>query len=236
MKSLRVVFLVVLLQLCLPGGTFAAATQGNEPGSPPPLRVYTPVPGTTSGPAGFNKAISQLQQLFPTLPMDVRLELVPVRRAIQQFETLPEVCIYDLRGRLSNHAGPEVLSRQLSVSRFWLYVLAEVHASPSSQQRRIGTIIGAELFFDLGQLEAAEWVFASSYQGLISMLLSGRVDAVTLGPGNSLDYDTLPENIVRATEEPFLSLSGMIRCKESARTKAFISALDAAWENTIENN
>lgn len=203
------------------------------------IRIYAPMAGNEDQGRSRNPSFAAISDFADALPMDVRLEWVPVRRAFQQFTQGENSCIYDMQNRGRLDAEGHLLSQPLSVSRFWLY--GRIGASEAEKDRRVagrrvGTITGAELFFDPTSYGDTDWVFASSYEALIAMLESGRVDAVTLGPGITQGVIQLPKDFVRLNADPFLTIHGILRCKDTPEARALMEAFRTGWGRVIDNN
>lgn len=212
----------------------AAAKAPTDPSAmtrPPATTIYVPSasfqPGTRP-----NKVVADLEDLLKRLSLPARLEMMPVRRAVQQYRNHGTNCLLAVPGPI---AGDEIASRPLYVSRFYLYVRTDAGLDDVGDLKAVGTIVGADTFVDLSVIPHVSWRFAPSYDALVSMVVSGRVDAVTLGPRISEGHVSLPGGIGRLQDKPFFELLTTVRCKNSGPARALVAAIEEAWGDLREN-
>ena len=198
-----------------------------------PVRLYQP-DANFSASKSFAEAgtagTSPLQALDRVLsrlatPLDIRQ--MPIKRALILYKVDPDGCILVPLMPDEGNPADEISSDIIVQTHFWLFVMAERGFKSRGDLRSFATIDGAELFTKHVTLAHLDRQMAPNFRALISMLVSGRVDAIPMSEIALEQPDLLPDGIIRLEPEPYLVLNNGLRCKRSARTEALITELNA---------
>ncbi|MCJ9428666.1 hypothetical protein [Kordiimonas marina] len=191
--------------------------------SPESLTIYWPI-AYSSGTQGKKTAEAlRFERLLGSLSLNHRIHVTPIRRAYHLYVDDPNSCVI-FRGKPI--LGGELTSRVFAIGDYWLYVRKGAGFKRWADLKSAGTLEGAERYTDPEKTLPVTWRYAPSYEALIAMVESGRVDAVTLGPPVENGLVKMPDNLVRLGDKPFVHLELRLHCHHTPAAVALIGVLD----------
>jgi hypothetical protein len=164
-----------------------------------------------------------LQRVLARLHEKVEVRYVPLKRAMSLFRASEGDCLV---APYNGKDLPDIVSDVFYVSPFWLFVLNDSPVRHYRELKTVGMIDGADRLVGQVLFGDKDRTLAPTFQSLIAMLLSGRVEAIPLGELALANEPTLQHKIRRLTGEPDIRLDMRIRCKHTPRNEWLISAAD----------
>lgn len=182
--------------------------------------------------ASFDSAAlrnSPSEQIFAKLMQDagwsLKIRYLPLKRAVSLYQADPSGCAIT---PLPVSTEREQSSEIFYMNPFWIYVLKDRGFTSVDELRSFGNIDGADSFIGRTMFADLERINAPSFQVLIAMLRSRRVDAIPLGELARANEPEVGETIVPLTDEPFLRIPHHLRCKRTLRTMQMLEAVNRA--------
>lgn len=155
-------------------------------------------------------------------PVDIRM--LPARRALQSYLSSEDNCIFFP----APLAEGDVISKTVGRYDFALYHLSSSAVKGVADVRRVGTLDGGQLYFGADELPGVEWVYSVTWDGVVSLLHQGRVDAVGIGKAVTEVRPEAAKGLVRVSDYPTRTLELALHCKPTDRNAAFIAQVNEA--------
>ncbi len=172
---------------------------------------------------------SPSEQIFAKLMQDagrsVKIRYLPLKRAISLYQADPVGCVI---APLPVNTEVQQSSDIYYMNPFWIYVMKDRDFKSIDDLRSFGNIDGADDFIGRTILGGLERINAPSFQVLMAMLRSRRVDAIPLGELAQLNEPEVGKTIVPLSEEPFLKIPHRLRCKRTPKTMLMLEAFNRA--------
>lgn len=156
----------------------------------------------------------------------VLFEELPLRRARARYDALDRGCVV---GVLMPDQPDQLQSKRLISNAFWLFASAGSRVNSLADVRRVGTVIGAELYLAPNTQTGYDWSYTTNFENMIAMLRSGRVDAITLTPRYFQSVRNVDFPLRQLSVDPFINVEMGLRCKPGARAAALIDHVESRW-------
>ncbi|WP_417464559.1 hypothetical protein [Kordiimonas sp.] len=167
------------------------------------------------------------EKVFAKLMQDagwsMKIRYLPLKRAISLYQADPEGCVV---APLPVNTDLQQSSDIYYMNPFWIYVLKDRGFKTIADLRSFGSIDGSDDFIGHTILGDLERMNAPSFQVLMAMLRSRRVDAIPLGELAQMHEPEVGKTIVRLSEEPFLLIPHRLRCKRTPKTALMLEAVN----------
>jgi len=158
----------------------------------------------------------------------ILVEELPLRRARARYDALDRGCVV---GVLMPDQPDQLQSRRLISNAFWLFASAGSPVSSLADVKRVGTVIGAELYLAPDTETGYDWSYTTNFENMIAMLRSGRVDAITLSPRYFQSVKNVSFPLRQLGVDPFINVEMGLRCKKGVRAAALIDHVESRWDD-----